>query len=166
MQMVATDVCGNTTTSNSFDVAVWHDRGHQPTAGTIVSANPNSNTPDTRDGANGTYGASCGLGSSSANGTVRDDSDADPEMEITQNASISVGDLRIEKASGGNLKLTWTEPAHQAGINVTRFHVYRLDPVTLDWTQIAEVSKQTTSYQDPVLNDGVSHQYKITAMIK
>ena len=166
MQMVATDVCGNTTTSNSFDVAVWHDRGHQPTVGTIVSANPNSNTPDTRDGANGTYGASCGLGSSSANGTVRDDSDADPEMEITQNASISVGDLRIEKASGGNLKLTWTEPAHQAGINVTRFHVYRLDPVTLDWTQIAEVSKQTTSYQDPVLNDGVSHQYKITAMIK
>jgi hypothetical protein len=87
-------------------------------------------------------------------------------MEITQNASISVGDLHIEKASGGALKLTWTEPVHAAGINVTRFHVYRLDPDTFDWTLIAEVSKQTTSYQDPVLNDGISHQYKITAMIK
>ncbi len=87
-------------------------------------------------------------------------------MEIDQNASISVGDLQIEKTSQGNVRLTWTEPTHEAGINVTRFHVYRLDPVTLFWTQIAEVTKQTTSYLDPVLNDGLSHQYKITAVIK
>jgi hypothetical protein len=53
-----------------------------------------------------------------------------------------VGDLDIEKTAGGNLKLTWTEPVHQAGINVTRFHVYRLDPVTLDWPLVAEVDKQ------------------------
>jgi len=76
------------------------------------------------------------------------------------------GDLNLEKASGGNARLTWSEPAHQPGIIVTRFHVYRLDPVTLFWTQIAEVTKQTTSYLDPVLNDGVAHQYKITAVIK
>jgi len=87
-------------------------------------------------------------------------------MEISQNASISVGNLNPEKARGGNVRLTWTEPAHQAGINVTRFHVYRLDPATLFWTQIAEVTKQTTSYSDPVLNDGNAWQYKVTAVIK
>ena len=54
----------------------------------------------------------------------------------------------------------------QAGINVTKFHVYRLDPVTLFWTQIAEVPKQTKSYSDPALGDGLDHQYKVTAVIK
>ena len=92
--------------------------------------------------------------------------DADPEMEISQQASISVGDLKIEKASGGNAKLTWTEPQAEPGHPVTRFHVYRLDPVTLFWTQIAELTKQTESYLDPVLNDDVARQYKITAVIK
>ena len=59
-----------------------------------------------------------------------------------------------------------TEPAHQAGIIVTRFHVYRLDPVTLLWTLLAEVTKQKTSYQDASLNDGRNWQYKVTAVIK
>ena len=162
-QLVATDVCGNTTTSNPLEVAVWHDRGHQPT-GTIYSGSGTQN--DVPAGTGGTYGPGCGPGSACANGTVADSSDEDPEMEISQTASISVSDLRIEKASGGNVKLVWTDPSHVAGINVTRFHVYRLDPVTLDWTQIAEVTKQTLSYLDPVLNDGVNHQYKVTAMIK
>ena len=74
--------------------------------------------------------------------------------------------LHIDKASGGNVRLTWTEPGHQATINVTRFHVYRLDPVTLFWTQIAEVTKQTDSHLDPALNDESSYQYKVTAVIK
>ena len=162
--VIATDVCGNTA-STPFEVAVWHDRGHEP-AGPYRSANPGSNQNDTRAGTNGTYGLDCGDGSPCATGQGHDSSDADPEMEIAQNASISVGDLNLQSASGGNVMLTWTEPAHQPGINVTRFHVYRLDPVTLFWTQIAEVTKQTTSYLDSVLNDGLDHQYKITAMIK
>jgi hypothetical protein len=165
--VVATDVCGNVSApSNSFDIGVFHDRGHAP-ASPYYSANPGSNQNDQRPLAvNGTYGTGCGNGTCGATGAGHDNSDADPEMEIFQNASISVGNLRLEKSSGGNAQLTWTEPTHQSGVIVTRFHVYRLDPVTLFWTQIAEVTKQTTSYLDPVLDDGLGHQYKVTAVIK
>jgi hypothetical protein len=164
--VVATDVCGNVSApSNSFDVGVFHDRGHAP-AGPYYSANPGSNQNDTRAGVNGTYGTGCGNGTCGATGTGEDNSDEDPEMEINQAASISVGNLGLEKASGGNVKLTWTEPTHEPGVIVTRFHVYRLDPVTLFWVQLAEVTKQTTSYLDPVLTDGVNRQYKVTAVIK
>jgi hypothetical protein len=165
--VVATDVCGNVSApSNSFDIGVFHDRGHAP-ASPYYSANPGSNQNDQRPLAvNGTYGTGCGSGTCGATGAGHDNSDADPEMEIFQNASISVGNLRLEKSSGGNAQLTWTEPTHQSGVIVTRFHVYRLDPVTLFWTQIAEVTKQTTSYLDPVLDDGLGHQYKVTAVIK
>jgi hypothetical protein len=163
--LIATDVCGNTTTSSTLEVGVWHDRGNPPASSNVFHAN-GSNQSDTRAGTNGTYGAGCGAGSTCVNGTNHDHSDADPEMEIFQNASISVDNLRLEKASGGNLKLTWTEPAHAPTINVTRFHVYRLDPTTLFWTQIVEVTKQTTSWTEPGLNDGVNAQYKVTAVIK
>jgi hypothetical protein len=162
--LIAVDVCGNVTTSNLIDVNVWHDRAQAPTQGTVRVSTGNSQ--DVRNGTNGTYGTDCGAGAPSANGTNHDHSDADPEMEISQNAAVSVGDLRIDQATGGNLKLTWTEPAHEATINVTRFDIYRLDPTTLFWTQIAEVSKHTTWYQDPVLNDGNGWQYKVTAVIK
>ena len=167
MTLVAVDVCGNTTASNPFDVGVWHDRGHAPTTGPVYSAN-GSNQNDTRPGTNGNYGDGCGAGNTSCGetGQAHDSSDADPEMEISQNASISVDDLCLERASGENIELTWTEPAHQAGINITRFHVYRLDPVTLFWTQIAEVTKQTSSFQDPSRNDGKNWLYKVTAVIK
>ena len=86
-------------------------------------------------------------------------------MEIVQNAAITVDDLRLEKASGGNVKLSWYLN-HEPGTIVTRFHVYRLDPVTLFWTKIAEVTKQTKSYLDPFLNDALGYQYKVTAVIK
>ena len=87
-------------------------------------------------------------------------------MEIAQQASISVDDLHLGKATDGSILLTWTEPAHQATVNVTRFHVYRLDPASLFWTQVTEVTKQTTSYLDPSLNDGNNRHYKVTAVIK
>jgi hypothetical protein len=163
----ATDVCGNTTVSNSFDVGVWHDRGHGPRL-PHFSANPGSNQNDQRVGNNGSYGTGCGAGinpSCDEIGQTHDSSDADPEMEISQEASISVGNLGLGK-SGANALLTWSEPANQPGHPVTRFHVYRLDPVTLFWTQIAEVSKQTTSYLDPVLNDGLAWNFKVTAVVK
>src|SRR5262249_20946956 len=159
MTVVATDVCGNSTVSNPFEVGVWHDRAHGPTTGTIYSATAGSNTTDTRNGTDGTYGTGCGPGMGATCGeTGQAASHPDPEMEITQQASIDVSDLQIEKASGNNVRLTWTDPSHQAGINVTRFHVYRLDPETLFWTLIAEVTKQTTSFEDPVLIDGDSYQ--------
>ena len=161
----ATDVCGNTAVSNSFDVGVWHDRGHGPRLA-YFSANPGSNQNDTRTGTNGAYGTGCGPGinpSCDEVGQTHDSSDADPEMEISQEASISVGNLKISK-SGANALLTWTTPGPPG--QVTRFHVYRLDTTTLFWTQIAEVSKQTQSYLDPVLNDGLSHDYKVAAVIK
>jgi hypothetical protein len=165
----ATDVCGNTAVSNTFDIGVWHDRGHGPNL-PHLSANPGSNQNDTRQGVagfvDGTYGTGCGSGinpSCDEAGQQHDSSDADPEMEISQIASISVDNLKISK-SGANALLTWTTPG--APGQVTRFHVYRLDPITLFWTQIAEVSKQTTSYLDPVLSDGLGHQYKIAAVIK
>jgi len=163
----ATDVCGNTATSSSFDVGVWHDRGHGPRL-PHFSANPGSNQNDTRAGNNGTYGTDCGPGINPAcdeSGQQHDSSDADPDMEVSQGASIDVGNLKINK-SGSSLQLTWTEPAAQPGHPVTRYHVYRLDPVTLFWTHIAEVSKQTNSYLDPVLSDGLNHDYKISAVIK
>ena len=160
--VVATDVCGNSAASNTFDIAVWHDRGKAPAGSTIVHAS--GGTGDSRIGVNGTYGVGCGAGNANANGTIHDHSDADPEMEISQNASVTVNDLRLEKSTGGNVKLTWSSPV-QIG-QVTRYHVYRLDPVTLFWTQIGEVTKLTTSYLDPVLNDGVGYDYKITAVIK
>ena len=68
--------------------------------------------------------------------------------------------------TGGKAKLTWSEPAHAPGINVTRFHVYRMYPDTLFWTLIAEVTKQTTTYQDAMTSSGSSWLYKVTAMIK
>jgi VCBS repeat protein/slime mold repeat-containing protein len=160
--LVAVDVCGNRTTSNPVDVGVWHDRGNPPAGVTVVSAH-GSNQSDFRAGTNGAYGADCGAGGPFANGTVHDDSDADPEMEIAQQAAVNVDDLRLEKGAS-DLELTWGTPV-QIG-QVTRFHVWRLDAATLFWSQVAEVSKQTTSYQDPSLNDGSNWQYKVTAVIK
>jgi hypothetical protein len=164
--VVAVDVCGNQTASNPFDIGVWHDRGHAPAAGTIVAATAGSDTIDTRNGTNGTYGTSCGTGSSSVNGTVQDHSDADPDMEVEQFAAIDVNSLALTKGASGNLTLNWTAPSYVAPINVTRYHIYRLDPATLFWTLVLEVPKQTTSYQDPILNDGHNWQYRVTAVIK
>jgi uncharacterized repeat protein (TIGR01451 family) len=166
--VTATDVCGNTSAPAALTVSVWHDRGHEPD-GEYYSANPGSNQNDQRPLAinnPGGYGTGCGTGTPCATGTGNDSSDFDPEMEIFQGASISVGDLRVAKAGAGNVGLSWTEPAHEAGINVTRFHIYRLDPVTLFWTLLGEVTKQTTTWQDPTLADGLEHQYKVSALIK
>jgi N-acetylneuraminic acid mutarotase len=166
MQMIAVDVCGNATTSNPFRISVWHDRAAAPSTGTIYQGNGGSGA--TRPGTNGTYGPACGAGSPACgeSGQAHDSSDADPQMEIAQSAAISVNNLHLDKAPGGNIRLTWTEPPHQPTINVTRFHIYRLDPLTLFWTQIAEVTKQSTSWLDPVLNDAVGYAYKVTAVIK
>jgi fibronectin type 3 domain-containing protein len=87
-------------------------------------------------------------------------------MEVAQSAAMDVSSLTVAKGGDGNVTLSWIAPAYLSPINVTRYHVYRLDSVTLFWTQIAELTKQYTSYQDPVLNDGHSWQYKVTAMIK
>jgi hypothetical protein len=158
-KLIAVDVCGNTTTSNAVDIPVWHDRAHPPVQGSVRFSTGNTN--DTRAGNNGTYGTDCGSGIPAANGSIHDHSDADPEMEITQQASISVNDLHIGK-SGGNVNLTWTTPGPSG--QVTRFHVYKLDPLTLFWTQVAELTRQTTSFSEPV--DGSSWQYKVSAVIK
>jgi uncharacterized repeat protein (TIGR01451 family) len=158
-KLIAVDVCGNTTTSNAVDIPVWHDRAHPPVQGSVRFSTGNTN--DTRAGNNGTYGTDCGSGIPAANGSIHDHSDADPEMEITQQASISVDDLHIGK-SGGNVNLTWTTPGPSG--QVTRFHVYKLDPLTLFWTQVAELTRQTTSFSEPV--DGSSWQYKVAAVIK
>jgi hypothetical protein len=163
--LVATDVCGNSTVSNSFSVGVWHDRGHSPVGMPLYAPVPGSNTNDTRPGTNGTYGTGCGPGTCGEAGQAADNSDFAPEAEIQQQAAITVDNLKLEKASGGNVKLTWTDPSG-AGINVTRFHVYHQDPVTGAWTLLAEVSKQTLSYLTPVLNDSIRHQYKVSAVIK
>jgi len=164
--LVATDVCGNTAVSNAVDVVVWHDRGHQPTAGTIVRATHGSNTKDTRAGTNGTYGTSCGSGATLANGTVHDPSDADPEMEISQDASISVSSLKLSKAAGGNVTLSWTAPSHDSSITIGKYHLYRRASASSLWILIAEPASTTNSYLDPVLNDGSAWQYKATAVIK
>jgi cysteine-rich repeat protein len=166
MRMAAVDVCGNTTTSNPFDVGVWRDRSNPPAGGTIVHATTGSNTSDTRNGPNGTYGTDCGAGNANVNGTSNDHTDADPEMEISENAAISVDDLHVDKTTSGRVLLTWSEPAHGATLNVTKFHVYRLDLVTLLWSQVAEVSKQTNTYVDPLLSGESGWQYKVTAVIK
>jgi hypothetical protein len=96
---------------------------------------------------------------------VADHSDADPEMEISQQAASSVNDLRVNKVNG-SLQLSWTMPATYASINVTRFHIYRLDPVTFLWTYVAELTRQQLTYTDPTMNDGRNWQYKVTAIIK
>jgi hypothetical protein len=167
-RLVATDVCGHTVTSDPLEVSVWHDRGHPPASTNVFHADPGSNQNDTRSGANGAYAAepdACGTGSSCANGTVPDHSDADPEMEISQQAATSVNDLRMNKVNG-SLELSWTMPEPYASINVTRFHIYRLDPVTFLWTYIAELTRHELSYTDPSMNDGRTWQYKVTAIIK
>jgi hypothetical protein len=161
--VVAVDLCGNSTTSNAFTVGVWHDRNNAPAAGTIVHAV--GGTSDTRNGNNGTYGLDCGVGNADVNGTVQDHSDADPDTEVSQSAAIDVNSLVLTKVAG-DVTLNWTAPQYVAPINVTRYHVYRLDPVTLFWTLVAEVTKAVTSYQDPILNDGHNWQYRITAVIK
>ena len=162
--LVAVDVCGNTTTSSALDVSVWHDRGHGPASGQIFGSS--GDTKDVRDGTNGTYNLApdaCDAGGACANGTTQDHSDANPEMEISQQAAISVDTLRIDKVSGA-LQLSWIAPQPPAPIHVTRYHVYRLDPATPLWTQIAEI--QDLSFTDPSLNDARDWQYKITAIVK
>ena len=160
--LLAVDVCGNVTNSNPVTVNVWHDRAHPPTQGTVRFSTGNSQ--DVRNGTDGTYGTGCGAGSPAANGTINDHSDADPEMEIAQQAAIDVNGLHLGKDGSGNVELTWSAPV-QFG-QVTRFHIWRLNPITLFWTQVAEVSSQTNAYPDPILNDGSSWQYKVTAVIK
>src|SRR5262249_16041317 len=109
MTVVATDVCGNSAVSNPFEVGVWHDCGHGPTTGTIYSASPASNNNDSRNGTNGIYGVGCGPGTGAACGEcgrATDHSDADPEMEIAQLASIDVNDLLVERGDGGDIELS------------------------------------------------------------
>jgi fibronectin type 3 domain-containing protein len=62
--------------------------------------------------------------------------------------------------------LTWTAPGDASDGAITRYHVYRRDPVTRLWTLIAELTPQTTSYAVSVGGDGNNWQYKVTAMIK
>jgi hypothetical protein len=143
---------------------VWHDRAHLPAQGTVRSST--GDTQDVRDGTNGTYGTGCGTGSPNANGTLHDHSDVDPDMEVAQDAAIDVNSLTLVKGTDGAVTLSWIAPQDFAPINVTRYHIYRLDPVSLFWTQLAELPKQITSYQDPILNDGQNRQYKVTAVIK
>jgi hypothetical protein len=164
--LVAVDVCGNAAVSNAVDIGVWHDRGHQPTAGTIVRATHGSNTKDTRTGTNGTYGTTCGLGISLANGTVHDPSDEDPEMEIFQDVSLSVNSLRLGKATGGNVVVTWTAPSHGSDVTINKYHVYRRSSANSLWILIAEPTSTTYSYLDAVLNDGGPWEYKVSAVIK
>ncbi|HEX5041327.1 MAG TPA: hypothetical protein VFV75_00370 [Candidatus Polarisedimenticolaceae bacterium] len=151
---MAIDVCNNSTASDPFDVGVWHDRGHGPSGGTVYGADV-SDRSDERAGTNGTYGTGCGPGNNGCGeiGLPRDDSDAHPDMEVAQNASIGVDDLHLEKGSSGSVILRWSEPAHDATIHVTRFHLYRLDPVTLEWALMAEIPRSATSFQDPSPND-------------
>ncbi len=158
-RLIAVDACGHTALSNTTSVPVWHDRAHPPVQGTVRFSTGNSQ--DVRAGTNGTYGTDCGTGGPTANGSIHDHSDADPEMEISQGAAVDVNSLRVGKNSG-NVVLTWTAPV-QIG-QVTRFHVWQLDPMTLFWTQIAEVTKQTTSFT--VTGDASSWQYKVSAVIK
>src|SRR4029077_4069198 len=101
--LIAVDVCGNSTTSNSFDVGVWHDRDHGPTGSTVYGASPGSNQTDARPGASGSYGAGCGPGNPACGeaGESHDSSDADPEMEAEQDASLAVNDLRLARGGGG-----------------------------------------------------------------
>ena len=164
IQMVAVDVCGNTATSNPFNVGVWHDRWTAPTTGTVYHGDANGARP----GANGSYGPGCGPGSPACGevGPAYHSADADPEVEISQSGSISVDDLHLDKASGGDFHLTWSDPTLLSTIHVTGYHIYRLDPATLFWTQIAELTVQTLSYEDPILNDGSDWQYKVTAVIR
>jgi hypothetical protein len=166
MRLIATDVCGNRALSDPFEMGVWHDRGHAPVTGTVYAGHGGSGA--TRTGTNGSYNPGCGSGNPTCGeeGQAHDASDADPEMEIDQLVSISVDDLRLEKAAGGSVELTWTEPLPAASVHVTRFHVYRLDPETRSWTLIGEVGRQTTSFHDPIQSDGNDWQYKVTAMIK
>jgi hypothetical protein len=166
MRLLATDVCGNSALSDPFAVGVWHDRGHAPVTGTVYTGHGGSGA--TRTGTNGSYNSGCGSGGAACGqeGQAHDASDADPDMEIFQNVSIAVDDLRIEKGPGGSLRLTWSEPAHSLPVHVTRFHVYRLDPAKLEWKLVGELERQTTSYQDPVLGDGKDWRYAVTAMIK
>jgi hypothetical protein len=167
-RLVATDVCGHTAMSDTLEVSVWHGRAQPPVSANIFHGNPGSDQDDTRPGVNGNYAAdpdACGTGSSCANGTVADHSDADPEMEIAQGAATSVNDLKLSKVNG-ILQLSWTTPDLLAPINVTRFHVYRRDPVTFSWTYVAELPKQQLTYTDPIMNDGRNWQYKVSAIIK
>jgi hypothetical protein len=167
-RLVATDVCGHTAMSDTLEVSVWHGRAQPPVSANIFHGIPGSDQDDTRPGVNGTYAAdpdACGSGSSCANGTVADHSDADPEMEIAQGAATSVNDLKLSKVHG-ILQLSWTTPDLLAPINVTRFHIYRRDPVTFSWTYVAELPKQQLTHTDPIMNDGRNWQYKVSAIIK
>ncbi len=162
-RLIAVDACGHAALSDPVVIAVWHDRGHPPASANVYHAAAGSGTNDGRAGTNGSYptAATCGAGSACANGSEGDDSDADPEAEIRQLAALSVDSLRLDKASGG-LQLSWTAPV--ASGQVTRYHVWKLDPATLFWTQIAELARTSTSYADGI--DGASWQYKVTAVIK
>jgi hypothetical protein len=157
--LVAVDACGHTSLSNPAAIPVWHDRNHAP-AGSPRSSSGNTN--DVRSGTNGTYGTDCGAGGPQANGTSADSSDADPEMEIIQQAAVTVDTLRVDRGADGSLLLTWMPPAQNG--QVTRYHVWKLDPLTLFWMQIAEVSRATTSWTEPA--DGSSWLYKVSAVIK
>ena len=165
-RLVAIDVCGNSTISDALEIGVWHHRGQPPVSATIYHAAPGSGTVDTRDGTNGMYGGGCGSGTACAIGAGVDRSDSDPEMEIAQRAAISVDDLSVRMVSGAHVILTWTEPVHASGVDVTKFHVYRQDPVIGNGELGAELPPHTLAFQDPIVNDAVNVWYKVTAVIK
>ena len=162
-RLIAVDACGHTTLSDPVEIDVWHDRGHAPGSPNVFHAADGSTTNDTRNGTNGSYpaGGACGTGGACANGTGADASDADPEAEIRQQAAVSVDTLRVDKTPAG-LRLSWTAPTSL--VPITRYHVWRLDPLTLFWTNVAETDATALSYAGPV--DGSSWQYKVTAVVK
>lgn len=158
--LMAVDTCGRFVLSSPMDVPVWHDRDHGPSQGTSTSSA--GGTLDVRQGTNGTYGIDCGSGSPRANGSLHDDSDADPEREISQLAALDVDTLRVGKSTSGGVVLEW-EPPSQAG-QVTRYHVWKLDARTHAWKLSAELTPQTASWTDP--EDGASWMYEVSAVIK
>jgi len=166
MTMQAVDACGNVGTSNSFEVAVWHDRGHS-NDGPYISANPGSNQTDTRSGTNGTYGADCGGGSNCGTGLQAPDlSDFNPEEEIRGGSALHVNDVTLAKNAGGHIGLTWNQPV-PSGQTITKFHIWRQSPGDPAWTLVIEVNGTTTTTVDSgVLNNSINYRYEVTAFVE
>jgi hypothetical protein len=158
MTMIATDACGNSTTSAPFTACVWHDKQHGPgsSTGRIYSASPGSNGNDTRAGTNGTYGTACGDGCGlicGEPGQVHDSSDDDRPI------------LLLTVLSGGGVRLDWSTPGlgDPYPPNAS-YEIWRRARGSGAYTKLGEVPHGVTTYVDAEAVDGRDYEWSVNAL--
>jgi len=81
-------------------------------------------------------------------------------QEINSGAAQGLDNMRVSRAGGGTLRLTWE---YENATSSTTYRVYRRVRGELVWTQVDEL-RGRTFFEEPSLGDGIDYEYTILAL--